>query len=568
MAVYAATEDNASPAASGQQGTLISGGSGQTVLATVRRGRSTTSTTLTGGREKIQRSTGGATPTAGAVEQHNTRSPAKASTYDSAWTTAPTLSGNALVFTSIGIRQEQTPDWRVPRPWAGICLINGEELDQVSSFTSSAATVSLHWREDRPAPTMTRRGGRPRRNGLWGHIASDTQYVHKTGTGLYDVYRVATRNFVARVRTARPASTPAWGNFYSGGGGTVALTATGRAVARAIVALPVARAAVGTAQAITRGQGALPSGRPLVGSAQVSSRSRSQPSMARVLVAAALVVARSQGALPLTRGLAPTGQAVARAQSAAIVSRQLIAQAQARAQGQDALIRAVALIGSGRSAARGSGVISVGAIVLLIASALARSRGQSATPVARQLSATDRSATFDQAALIRAIVLIGFGKSTAQGASVLTTGAIVLLIATAFARARLQAVTPVSRLLIASALARTQARDALVRAVALAAQAQARGVGVASVPEVRRLVSTALASAHAAVVFAEAVVAIGRVRIEWGVPIAPMLATTEARTPALLAGAVRQPRLAATDADVPGVEVGAARSPLVMVEED
>src|SRR5678810_242203 len=62
MPIYAATEDNASPAAGGQQGTLIAGGSGVVILWTVRRGRSTTSTTLTGGREKIQRSTGGATP--------------------------------------------------------------------------------------------------------------------------------------------------------------------------------------------------------------------------------------------------------------------------------------------------------------------------------------------------------------------------------------------------------------------------------------------------------------------------------------------------------------------------
>src|SRR6266542_4114334 len=106
MAIFVGSEDNASPAASGQQATLIASASGDARVTRYRRGRSSTSTTVTGGRDSLQRSTGGATPTAGNVEQHNTRSSANSSTYDSAWTTAPTLSGNPLVFPAIGLRQE------------------------------------------------------------------------------------------------------------------------------------------------------------------------------------------------------------------------------------------------------------------------------------------------------------------------------------------------------------------------------------------------------------------------------------------------------------------------------
>lgn len=141
--VYSGVRAGATLATTADLWTLTSPASGQVrIVEHMIGGESTASTVL---RFAVQISTGGATPTNQTPEKFNTRSPAAASSFRTAWTTAPTLSGNPLVmhaFNTFG-----GFDRWAPPPGGEVYLVNGEQLSGRSASGTPVVSSHLIWEE-------------------------------------------------------------------------------------------------------------------------------------------------------------------------------------------------------------------------------------------------------------------------------------------------------------------------------------------------------------------------------------------------------------------------------------
>lgn len=123
--------------------TLTSPASGQLrILESFIGGEATVSTVL---RQQIRRSTGGTTPTNQTAEKFNTRSPAAASTFATAWSVQPTLSGSAALFQTFNAFGG-TDRW-VPQPGEELYLVNGEQLSSRSASGTPAVSGHVVWEE-------------------------------------------------------------------------------------------------------------------------------------------------------------------------------------------------------------------------------------------------------------------------------------------------------------------------------------------------------------------------------------------------------------------------------------
>ena len=143
--------------------TFTADSSGELSRTLIMVGENAGSTTMT--REFLQRSTGGATPTTQASQLGNTRSPTPTAQTKN-WSTLPTLSGNILVFTSVGNKASLYGKWRPPRPWAATYLLNSEQMDYRNS-TSSVHIQTEFYSTQIDLPYGESFGRRSLRNGLW-----------------------------------------------------------------------------------------------------------------------------------------------------------------------------------------------------------------------------------------------------------------------------------------------------------------------------------------------------------------------------------------------------------------
>ena len=102
----------------------------------IRWGRDNSGTATGGIRYQVINSIGGATPTDNNIDQLNSRSPAPTNHIATAWGTAQSNTGSALLFFS---SNEQAPEseWHPPRPWAAIIVINSE-TQRLSEATAVA----------------------------------------------------------------------------------------------------------------------------------------------------------------------------------------------------------------------------------------------------------------------------------------------------------------------------------------------------------------------------------------------------------------------------------------------
>lgn len=141
--VYSGTRAGVTLTTTDDLWTLTSPGSGQVrVLESYLGGENTASTVV---RFAVQISTSGTTPTNQTPEKFNSRSPAAASTFRTAWTTDPTLSGSALVYHAFNTFGG-TDRW-VPAPGAEIYLVNGEQLSGRSAGGTPIVSAHLIWEE-------------------------------------------------------------------------------------------------------------------------------------------------------------------------------------------------------------------------------------------------------------------------------------------------------------------------------------------------------------------------------------------------------------------------------------
>lgn len=141
--VYTGTRSGVTLATTTDLWTLTSGSTGQDrVLESYLGGENTASTVV---RFAIQISTGGTTPTNQTPEKMNSRSPAAASTFRTAWTGQPTLSGNPLLFHAFNTFGG-TDRW-VAAPGAEIYLVNGEQLSGRSASGTPIVSSHLIWEE-------------------------------------------------------------------------------------------------------------------------------------------------------------------------------------------------------------------------------------------------------------------------------------------------------------------------------------------------------------------------------------------------------------------------------------
>lgn len=141
--VYTGTRGGATLATTADLWTLSSPSAGQDrVLESYIGGESTVSTVL---RFKIQRSTGGTTPSNQTPEKMNTRSPAANSTFATSWSSQPSLSGSVLLwhtFNTFG----GTDRW-VPAPGEEIYLVNAEILSARSDSGTPVVSSHVVWEE-------------------------------------------------------------------------------------------------------------------------------------------------------------------------------------------------------------------------------------------------------------------------------------------------------------------------------------------------------------------------------------------------------------------------------------
>lgn len=141
--VYTGTRSGVTLATTTDLWTLKSPASGQVrVLESYLGGESTVSTVL---RFAIQFSTGGTTPTTQTPEKMNSRSPAAASTFNTAWSAQPTLSGQPLMFHAFNTFGG-TDRW-VAAPGGEIFLVNGEQLSGRSASGTPVVSSHIIWEE-------------------------------------------------------------------------------------------------------------------------------------------------------------------------------------------------------------------------------------------------------------------------------------------------------------------------------------------------------------------------------------------------------------------------------------
>ncbi len=217
MAVYTMALDNL--AASGNP-SLVAAANNEMFVLRLRRGRATTSTTITATRTLASRVTGGVTPTSFTPEKHNSRSPTQVNNYYSSWVTNPTFPSARFVMNS-GIMQEPDGQWTPPRPWAGLYLLNGEEMVYATSAGTDTEDIGYCAAES-PFPLYANRiRRRPTRSGLWHYANYQASYRHKTATGAYDVNRQIWNTWCARVASpVQRVRELIWNNFYAPSGVT------------------------------------------------------------------------------------------------------------------------------------------------------------------------------------------------------------------------------------------------------------------------------------------------------------------------------------------------------------
>jgi hypothetical protein len=136
--VYSGVRSAVTTAATADFWTITCGASGQARLLEVYDAGEVAASAVI--RIPIQRSTGGATPTNQTPEKANTRSPSGVSTFATAWSTQPTLSGNPFAFTDFNAFGGS--DRWVPVPGEEFYVVNGELVSHGRS--SAATTISGH----------------------------------------------------------------------------------------------------------------------------------------------------------------------------------------------------------------------------------------------------------------------------------------------------------------------------------------------------------------------------------------------------------------------------------------
>ena len=141
--VYSGTRGGVTLATTTDLATLTSPGSGQLrILESFLAGESAASAIE---RLAMQRSTGGATPTNQTPEKASTRSAASSSTFATAWTTQPTLSGNPFIYHDCNTFGG-TDRW-VPSPGEEFWLVNGELMSWRSASGTSVVSSHHVWEE-------------------------------------------------------------------------------------------------------------------------------------------------------------------------------------------------------------------------------------------------------------------------------------------------------------------------------------------------------------------------------------------------------------------------------------
>ena len=91
-------------------------------------------------RVGMYNSSSGATPTNQTMEKFSTRSPAAAGTFATAWTTAPTLNANPVVW--LAFNAFGGSDKWIAQPGGELYVVNGEKFSVRSA--SGTSTVSSH----------------------------------------------------------------------------------------------------------------------------------------------------------------------------------------------------------------------------------------------------------------------------------------------------------------------------------------------------------------------------------------------------------------------------------------
>lgn len=141
--VYTGSRSGVTLATTTDLWTLTVGSSGQArLLESYLGGEATTSTVL---RFANQFSTSGTTPTNQTPEKTNSRSPAAVSTFATAWSTQPTLSGVAVFFHAFNAFGG-TDRW-VPPPGAEIYLVNSEKWSGRSAVGTPVVSGHLFFEE-------------------------------------------------------------------------------------------------------------------------------------------------------------------------------------------------------------------------------------------------------------------------------------------------------------------------------------------------------------------------------------------------------------------------------------
>jgi hypothetical protein len=119
-------------------------------------------------RAWVQRyNSGGVTVTSHTVAL-NTRSAAARSS-GGEWGTAPTAVGNPIVMTEVGDKPVHRNSWRPPRPYAGIYLVDADEVGiDATSTTNTSTDYALAWDESDTA-TYDRKARRRTTRDYWGY---------------------------------------------------------------------------------------------------------------------------------------------------------------------------------------------------------------------------------------------------------------------------------------------------------------------------------------------------------------------------------------------------------------
>ena len=141
--VYTGSRAGITPNTANDNWTLSSASAGQDRVLESYVGGEATASTVT--RIAVQRSTGNTTPTNQTPEKMNTRSPAAASTFATAWTTQGTLSGVAILFHAFNAFGG-TDRW-VPQPGEEIYLVNAEILSNRSASGTPVTSYHAVWEE-------------------------------------------------------------------------------------------------------------------------------------------------------------------------------------------------------------------------------------------------------------------------------------------------------------------------------------------------------------------------------------------------------------------------------------